>query len=301
MKPMRGVRKTCLLVWLLAGALPVVADDLNVVAKRSYRPYKPVEVTSWVYDAPRPIRAWTVAVDLNAEGLQWVTTPRGGGNEAFETACQTTLEFAEQYQVQVALNASPFSPFRKQSGEPMDVVGLGAADGDVYSQPDKRFGGLVFDAVGHPRILPAPIDVTRVGAIDDAVGGFHVLVRGGENRVAVIEPLVSESFANVNPRSAVGLSKDRRTLWLIAVDGRVKGRSEGMTLRELADLGARLGCHDLLNLDGGGSTTLVVQDPASGSYRVVNQPVGRGAPDTLRLVANNVGLRVPRGKQTPGP
>lgn len=286
---------------MLLVAMPVVAGEFRIAAERSYKPYPAVEVTSWVMDQPRPIRAWTVKVDLQAPNLQWVTTPRGGGNDAFETACQTTVEFAEAHKLQVALNASPFSPFRKTSGEPMDVVGLGAADGDVYSQPDKRFGALVFDAKGRARILTAPIDMAKAGAIDDAVGGFHVLIDDGKDRAALVAPLVSEKFADVNPRSAVGVSADGNTLWLIAVDGRVKGRSEGMTLKELAAFGTRLGCYDLLNLDGGGSTTLVVQDPASGSYRVVNQPVGRGLPDTLRLVANNVGLRVRSVKPASGP
>ena len=58
------------------------------------------------------------------------------------------------------------------------------------------------------------------------------------------------------------------------------------------NVGIRTGCDVLLNLDGGGSTTLVLQDPATGEHQVVNVPVGRGAKGSLRLVANSVGLRV---------
>jgi len=100
------------------------------------------------------------------------------------------------------------------------------------------------------------------------------------------------NFADVNPRTAAGLSPDRHTLWLIVVDGRNTERSEGMTLAELADFGIFLGCDVLLNLDGGGSSTLVVEDPASHEWRVVNQPVGLGPLDTLRQVGNNFGVRI---------
>ena len=65
-----------------------------------------------------------------------------------------------------------------------------------------------------------------------------------------------------------------------------------MTLAELADFGIFLGCDVLLNLDGGGSSTLVVEDPASHEWRVVNQPVGLGPLDTLRQVGNNFGVRI---------
>jgi hypothetical protein len=61
---------------------------------------------------------------------------------------------------------------------------------------------------------------------------------------------------------------------MVAVDGRQPGYSEGMTLYEFADLFVELGCSDAMNLDGGGSTTMVVRDrlmnsPSSGYQRAV--------------------------------
>lgn len=90
-----------------------------------------------------------------------------------------------------------------------------------------------------------------------AVGGSHVLVRGGE---------VVAGDQVRHPRTAAG-SNDREMIF-VTVDGRQPGWSVGMTLTELAELMQRLGCTDAINLDGGGSTTAWAQ----GS--VINRPSG---------------------------
>lgn len=59
------------------------------------------------------------------------------------------------------------------------------------------------------------------------------------------------------PRTAIGIDNNKK-LYLIAVDGRNHGYSVGLTLQELAELLKKLDLKDAINLDGGGSTTLVV-------------------------------------------
>ncbi|MBR0560796.1 phosphodiester glycosidase family protein, partial [Neokomagataea sp. TBRC 2177] len=58
-----------------------------------------------------------------------------------------------------------------------------------------------------------------------------------------------------HPRSAVCQLKDGKVL-LVTVDGRFKGKAEGIRIAELAHLLRILGGKNALNLDGGGSTTL---------------------------------------------
>jgi hypothetical protein len=268
--------------------------QLKPVSQRTTTPYPAVRLTSFVFDQPRPIRAWSARIDLTAEGVELIATCPGDVEPPSETACATTLEFAKNETVQLAINASPFSPFRQKSGAGMDVVGLAACNGKVFSQPHQDFGALVETQSGSVEIWSPPIDRAQQDTIEDAVSGFRVLVRDGKSQAEQVAAKVAKGFAGVNPRSAVGLSADGKTLWLIAVDGRNTGRSEGMTLTELAAFGISLGCDDLLNLDGGGSTTLVMQDPASGQWRVLNEPVGRKIVGTHRLVANNLGVRLPR-------
>jgi hypothetical protein len=73
-----------------------------------------------------------------------------------------------------------------------------------------------------------------------------------------------------HPRAAFGWSKDH--YFLVQVDGRQRGVSVGMTLRELAEYMARLGCTEAMNLDGGGSATCwvygqIMNTPSEGDER----------------------------------
>jgi xanthosine utilization system XapX-like protein len=90
---------------------------------------------------------------------------------------------------------------------------------------------------------------------------------------------------NPNPRSVVGLSQDDMYMYLVAIDGRQAGYSNGVTQAEEADLMHVLGAYNAINFDGGGSTALVVQG-ANGSPDVLNRPSG-GAE---RYDGNNLGV-----------
>jgi exopolysaccharide biosynthesis protein len=68
-----------------------------------------------------------------------------------------------------------------------------------------------------------------------------------------------------HPRTAIGWREDGRLI-LVTVDGRQPQKSVGMTIEELAKLMLEFGCREALNLDGGGSTTMVIKN------RVVNNP-----------------------------
>lgn len=121
------------------------------------------------------------------------------------------------------------------------------------------------------------IDSAERDAAEEAVGGFPILLRGGEpapELEAGVQPAFGERR---HPRTAVGWSEGGSRLFLVTVDGRQPGYSDGMTLRELAMLLRRLGAAEAINLDGGGSTAMVVRDA------VVNRPSDR---EGERPVAN---------------
>jgi hypothetical protein len=107
----------------------------------------------------------------------------------------------------------------------------------------------------------------------EAVGGRPVLLRDS-TITAEVDTEGGPGFATGrHPRTAVGIGRNGRRLFLVAVDGRRKEYSDGMTLRELADVMRGLGARDAINLDGGGSTTLVYADSgSSGMLRVANRP-----------------------------
>jgi hypothetical protein len=98
------------------------------------------------------------------------------------------------------------------------------------------------------------------------VGGAGLLLRGGRRVVDWAPERLSRGFATTrHPRTVI--ARDRRgAVWLIAIDGRHPQRALGMTFAEMQALLARLGIVDALNLDGGGSTTMVVKG------EIVNRP-----------------------------
>ena len=98
------------------------------------------------------------------------------------------------------------------------------------------------------------------------------------------------------PRTAAGIDREGKTLILLVVDGRRPEYSTGMTLRELADEMIALGAHRALQLDGGGSSTLVMYDPSNDRHSLVNRPSdGHDLPIPMsieRAVANVLGVRI---------
>ena len=78
---------------------------------------------------------------------------------------------------------------------------------------------------------------------------------------------------------------------VVLVDGRQHGYSEGVTLPELSALLVELGVHDAIELDGGGSATLVAADE-DGEPRVLNSPIHSRIPGRERPVANHLGVRI---------
>ena len=98
---------------------------------------------------------------------------------------------------------------------------------------------------------------------------------------------------DLHPRSAVGFSRNGRYLYLVVVDGRQPLYSEGMTLAELGEFMVSLGAQYAMNLDGGGSSTLVVEGP-DGVPKVLNSPIDNYIPGRERPVANHLGIAVRR-------
>lgn len=104
----------------------------------------------------------------------------------------------------------------------------------------------------------------------DTIGGNPTLVKDGQ----IIVGNEGTSFFARHPRTGVGTTPDGRVLF-VTVDGRQPGYSLGMTPLRFAKLFVRLGANYALNLDGGGSTTMVVNGdvvnrPSDGSERYVS-------------------------------
>jgi exopolysaccharide biosynthesis protein len=113
------------------------------------------------------------------------------------------------------------------------------------------------------------------------VGGWPRLLVDGESvaaRADSLEGTFPRFSTTRHPRSGIGFSRDSTTLYLITVDGRQES-SDGMSLVEFAEEMKRDGVWNGLNLDGGGSTTLVIRG------RLANKP---SDPSGERAVGNAI-------------
>lgn len=161
-----------------------------------------------------------------------------------------------------------------------DTVGTGqiTADETVLAGREAGADALRALAIGqhvtvHYRLV-SDVDVP----FSFAVEGFPILRNG--------EPLPGLDANTAAVRSGAGFSADGRELYLVAVQS-APGVSGGMTLAELAALLQQFGAANGVNLDGGGSTTLVARDPGASTVTVRNIPTDRTGE---RLVANGIGI-----------
>jgi hypothetical protein len=130
------------------------------------------------------------------------------------------------------------------------------------------------DTVDWSARVPLPT-AAGVVAAREAVGGFPELLRSAAD-VLGSQTVRPEFGEQRHPRTAIGWSADRARLFFGVVDGRQPPYSDGMSLRELSWLFRRIGASDALNLDGGGSTALVIRGQLRNrpSDREGERPVG---------------------------
>jgi hypothetical protein len=184
------------------------------------------------------------------------------------------------------------------SGDPLVVTGVRRDAGSTPIPPDGvvlSFGGLDLPAElqrlqpGTPVAMSTHwttvngLDAERLESADHVINGAGLLrVRGRRITEWDTERLSSQAFVtNRHPRTLIGIDR-RGAIWLVAIDGR-QSTSVGMTFDDLQRLSDRLQLTDALNLDGGGSTTMVVENA------VVNRPSDTSGP---RAVSDALGVFV---------
>ncbi|QYO65681.1 phosphodiester glycosidase family protein [Leptolyngbya sp. 7M] len=120
--------------------------------------------------------------------------------------------------------------------------------------------------VVHHSSLDTMVPSSAFSRAEDITNGVSHLIQNGKVALTWEAEKASRSFAESrHPRTAVAKMKDGKLL-MITVDGRQPGVSVGMTLQEVAEYLLSLGAVDAINLDGGGSTTMVLDG------KVMNKP-----------------------------
>lgn len=276
----------------------IVLAIASPASKPASKPASPVVIETIERELPAGVvRGVLARVDLTDPRVTvgvWQsdeTDPDGDG--PMTTTLQTVRHTAAGNDLELAVNASFFRvaaskqiagrTVRYFPGNPATPVGwlvdggkivsraAGAQRGAIYVERD---GTVAIGAMAEPGT-----------EVVEAVSGGNVLIANGE--------IVIGDSNERHPRTAVAIAGE--TLLLLVIDGRREGHSVGMTERELAELLKALGASDAVNMDGGGSSTVVAEDPA-GTFVVQNKPSdGSELPLPLsieRAVADVIGIDI---------
>jgi hypothetical protein len=244
-------------------------------------PFQGVTYYRRVHFTPYPLVAHIVIVDLQAPGIGFLVTP-GDQEQEYPLAARTTSHFARSMGVQIAINGGGFTPwwangpfdYFPHSEDRVAPTGYAMSKGTVYGTG------------------PGPtLYFSQNSEASFTLGDINVYNAISGNNMIVVDGKAVEGLDNTYPapRTAIGIEQDRNKLILFVADGRQPLYSDGATLKEMADLLVFYGAFNAMNLDGGGSSTLVMQN-ALGILEVVNSPVHTGIPGRERPVGNHLGI-----------
>ena len=225
-----------------------------------------------------------------------VHVSRGGpdpdGDGPWLTTLLPTSEIAEREKYDVAINGDFFEAEATKDiegkntgyvrGKAAAPVGTAMTDGVLWHRAVNARPYLEITDTKVAKLLEGqqPVDASA----REIVSGSQIIVRDGR---AVS---FTGAFAtNRHPRTVVGIDSSGTQLTLMVVDGRQPQLSIGMTLAELSDEMIRLGCSSAINLDGGGSTTLVCRSPETKKLAIINSPSDtkeRSVADVLGITLN---------------
>jgi len=203
---------------------------------------------------------------------------------------RTTSAFLEEFGLKIAVNGDGFHPWWSRSpldyyphvGDSVTPNGIAASKGKIYSKDviTEDFDPIptLYISRGNELVFNHP-----PSKIFNAISGDRMLIVGGQ----ILEEIKADS--KLQPRTAIGINKNGRWLYLVVVDGRQPLYSEGATYQELAQILLDWGANDAMALDGGGSSVMTVLGE-DGKPSILNSPIDQYIPGRERAVANHLGI-----------
>jgi hypothetical protein len=241
-----------------------------------------------VHVFPRPMVAHIIQIDTRQKSIGFFVTPPDSDSDQ-PLMARTTSQFLEEFGVQIAVNGDAFTPWWSNSpadyyphaGDPITPLGFSASNGDVYwnGQNDEDIGTEPTLYINRRNGLSFN---NRPNNVHSAISGDRMLLLKGE----LAEGLDDDEL---DPRTAIGINRNGRYVYIVVVDGRQPLYSQGATFEELAELLKQHGAFTAMSLDGGGSSTLVIEGD-DGLPKVMNSPIDNYLPGRERPVGNHLGI-----------
>lgn len=280
------MKKSLLLAGLLASGVAAYGATTNV------GPWVPMfqgvdlAVGSWNSGSSNQ-QVRCLRIDLTDPDIELLTSPRCTNCGSFEVTVENTSYFLEKHGAQVAVNgsfyASSTGPTDEPLGTPENLQGLAISQGTVVSSNLTGYlSVMLFGTNNQPFFLPNNSPATNTAGIFTAIAGNRILLLNGVNQQ-------TPTPSDLDPRTAIGLSGDRRYLYLQTLDGRQPGWSDGADFYTTGEWLKRFGAWDGINVDGGGSTTMVMANCVGSAIRL-NRPSFVAAYGRERNIGQSFGV-----------
>lgn len=220
-----------------------------------------------------PVRYHCVRIDLSFPRLEIITFPKDDSDFAHKKGMRTDYfkglsgkQFAQAYNPLVSVNTAPFGGKDGRWSALVKITstrkirGIHIVERAELSPPVERYAALCLTRTedGFVAKIVAHQTEDAVSDADFAFGGFF----------SILSDFQKNDFARLSndSRTAVGLSADGRTLYLLVVEGEWQADSHGLTYPECADIMLALGAKDAMQMDGGGSSSLFINGKNALSY-----------------------------------
>lgn len=250
-----------------------------------------------------PTSGWNNAVGFSAEGIGRILQVSFDGTAAWSGGSVALTQFNNRVAAGgVGLFTSQWGSYTRQRAvdEAASVTEVLLVDGVVSSISSSAGAGtlpagstvllgreagataLASLAVGDRVTVSYQPKASDHGSLYAAIGGNFLLVRDG-----VPQPFDDNAAA---ARTAIGFNRDGTKMFLLTVDGK-QVNSAGVGLTQWARMVASAGAYTALNIDGGGSSTLLARKPGEADLTLENSP----SDGSERAVANGLALYAPAG------
>ena len=277
------------LLLLVGVSLGLAASTTNAAVTKT-TPFIGVTHYDVTITSPQTARYHLIAIDTTAPGIGFETTGSNGADPG-ETTGETTLNYVQRTGAKIGINGSFFTDAGSNGSTVYrGLVQIATSAGQQVSpwsgSTDGREAALNISASNIPSIIYPTANNTLANSFATTAGITPYTSLGGnysilKNGVATGE---TDGNAPINAHTVVGVSG--RTLFLFTVD-KGQANSVGLTGPQIGTILLTYGVTDAVNLDGGGSTTLVMPVApgpfGGGGLSVINAP-SDGVP---RLTGNN--------------
>lgn len=256
--------------------------------------FKGVKYIRDVRKNPRPLVLHILKIDLNNKNLEFLVTPPEFSKDHVLKA-QTTSDFLLKNKLDIAINGDFFLPWHYNSltdyyphtGDPVSPNGIAISNGISYAKKTVDKFSTLFIDMDNKFSFDSKPDLKN---ISNAISSKPMIMRSGKIEKDALNA-EDHFYSRIHPRTAIALDEKKQTLIILVADGRQPGYAMGLTGIEIIIIMKEHGASDIMNLDGGGSSTLVISN-GEDKYLLLNSPIHHNIPGIERPVANHFGIKI---------